>query len=244
MKMKVKIILMKAYILFCLFWMLTVLYVLCRVEWGINPEWEKAAFIMIGIWFCLAMLLVYFMPKVDLYPSKPNVEPEIKLLYIDGFENFEKQLFRSAKQKGFRDVKQVISDNNNVEMQIAFRSEDREVTVLQTVWMDEFDRDLLKEATATFWKETEERIGKRRMQSYVIQLIQCIGIPRMDDQANEFVHRNLPQNFNHYQSLNVISVDEKLIYICQTEHKFLEKPFRKLEGFFLEIMAGVDDFFE
>ena len=73
--MKVKVILMKAYILFCLFWMLAVLYVLCRVEWGINPEWEKAAFIMIGIWFCLAMSLVYFVPKVDLYPSSPLPKP-------------------------------------------------------------------------------------------------------------------------------------------------------------------------
>ena len=61
----------------------------------------------------------------------------------------------------------------------------------------------------------------------------------MNDQANEFVCRNLPQNFDQYQSLNVIAFDEKLVYICQTEDKFLEDPFRKLEGLFLEITEGI-----
>ena len=231
--MKTKVILVKAYILFCLFWMLASLYVTMKVGnafsyglWGVSN-------------FILLVLMMYFMSKVDLYPRNPNVKPVIKQLNIDGFENFEKWLFQSAKQKKFRDVKQINSDNH-LKMQIAFRNEDRKVTVLQTVWMDEFDEDLLKEATDVFWKETEERIGKWRIRDYyVVQLIQCIGIPRMNDQANEFVCRNLPQNFDQYQSLNVIAFDEKLVYICQTEDKFLEDPFRKLEGLFLEITEGI-----
>lgn len=239
MKEKTKVILVKAYILFCVFWDFAFLYVLIKVDLGINPEWEKAALIMAGIMMCLTILMVYFVSKVDLYPINPNAKPVIKQLNIDGFENFEKHLFQSAKQKKFRDVKQINSDNH-LKMQIAFRNEDRQVTVLQTVWMDEFDEDLLKEATDVFWKETEERIGKWRIRDYyVVQLIQCIGIPRMNDQANEFVCRNLPQNVYQYQSLNVIAFDEKLVYICQTEDKFFGDPFRRLEGLFLEITEGL-----
>ena len=54
-------------------------------------------------------------------------------------------------------------------------------------------------------------------------------------QANEFVHRNLPQNIGQYQSLNVISFDERLVYICQTDYKYFDKAFRRVENLFLKI---------
>lgn len=233
MKTKTKVILVKAYILFYLFWILASLYVTMKVGNAFSYG------LLVVSNFILLVLMMYFMSKVDLYPRNPNVKPVIKQLNIDGFENFEKHLFQSAKQKKFRDVKQINSDNH-LKMQIAFQNADRQVTVLQTVWMDEFDEDLLKEATDIFWKETEEREGKWRIRGYfVVQLIQCIGIPRMNDQANEFVCRNLPQNVYQYQSLNVIAFDEKLVYICQTEDKFFGDPFRRLEGLFLEITEGL-----
>lgn len=238
MKMKNKVVLVKAYIVFCMCWMIAFLYVIGRVELGLNPEWEKPALIMFGVSLCLVVLMVYFVSKVDLYPKKLNTKPVIKQFGIENFESFEEQIFQAGEKKQFQDVKQIIS-KNNVKTQMAFRNEDRKVTVLQTVWLDEFDRDLLQEATDTFWKEAEKRIGKGRIQNYVVQLIQCVGVQKMNEQAEEFVHLNLPQNFDQYQSINVISFDEKLIYICQTEDKFLEKPFRKLEGLFLEIMEDV-----
>ena len=92
-----------------------------------------------------------------------------------------------------------------------------------------------------FWEETEKKIGRRRIQKYVVQLIQCICVGRMNDKANEFVHRNLPQNIRQYQSLNVISFDERMVYICQTDYKYFDKEFRRVENLFLKITKDINN---
>lgn len=238
MKMKNKVVLVKVYILLCWCWIIALLYVMCRVEWGINPEWENLAHIMLVVFLCLAVLMVYFVSKVDLYPRPLNVKPSIKMLNVSCFEDFKNQLFQDAKQEGFCDMKIVESDNN-METMLAFKCEKRVLTILQTIWMDEFDEDILRKMTDLFWEETEKKIGRRRIQKYVVQLIQCICVGRMDDQANEFVHRNLPQNIGQYQSLNVISFDERLVYICQTDYKYFDKAFRRVENLFLKITKDI-----
>ena len=111
MKTKTKVILVKAYILFYLFWILASLYVTMKVGNAFSYG------LLVVSNFILLVLMMYFMSKVDLYPRNPNVKPVIKQLNIDGFENFEKHLFQSAKQKKFRDVKQINSDNH-LKMQI------------------------------------------------------------------------------------------------------------------------------
>ena len=164
--------------------------------------------------------------------------PVIKMLNVSCFEDFKNQLFQDAKQEGFCDMKIVESDNN-METALAFKCEKRVLTILQTIWMDEFDEDILGKMTDLFWEETEKKIGRRRIQKYVVQLIQCICVGRMNDKANEFVHRNLPQNIRQYQSLNVISFDERMVYICQTDYKYFDKAFRRVENLFLKITKDI-----
>lgn len=63
MKKKNKVVLVKVYILLCWCWIIALLYAMCRVEWGINPEWENLAHIMLVVSLCLVVLMVYFVSK-------------------------------------------------------------------------------------------------------------------------------------------------------------------------------------
>lgn len=65
----------------------------------------------------------------------------------------------------------------------------------------------------------------------------CVG--RMNEQAMEYVHRNLFQNIWQYRSISVIAFEESQAYICQTDNKYFNKEFRNVENLFLKIAKDI-----
>lgn len=228
--MEKKVKLVKAYIVFCVLCTIIMFYFILREE--------KIGLVMLGVVGCLDVLLLYFLSKVDLYSSNPKVEPVIKCIDSDNFEEFANVLFEEAEKKGFCDTESIVS-NDGIEMLLAFQHKNKEVTTLQAIWMKDFNETLLENATELFWKEIEKKIGKRKIQGYAVQLIQCICVEGMNEDAREFVNQNLPQDVDRYQTLSIISFEEKQIYICQTKHKIFDERFKDVEGIFLEIAKKI-----
>lgn len=214
-----------------------VLYIFCEVAGlyaVVKTENKLVLIFFVAASLIVSMPVLYFAVKIDSQPWSLRVKPSIKMLNVSCFEDFKNQLFQDAKQEGFCDM-QIVESDNNMETVLAFKREKSELTILQTFWMDEFDEEILGKMTELFWEETEKKIGKRKIQNYVVRLIQCICVRRLNEQANEFVHRNLLQNVRQYQSLNVISFDERMVYICQTNYKVFDKEFKRVENLFLKI---------
>lgn len=231
METKTKIMWMKVFLVF---------YIVCEVVgFYVVIKTENILFLIIFVVISLILAIpgLYFAARIDSQPWTLKVEPSIKMLNVSCFENFRNQLFQEARQEGFGDVQTVRSDNN-IETVLAFKCEKRVLTILQTFWMDAFDEDTLRKMTDLFWEATEKKIGKGKIQKYDVQLIQCICISQLNEQANEFVHRNLLQNMGQSQSLNVIAFDERMLYICQTNYKSFDKQFRKVETLFLKIIKN------
>ena len=122
------------------------------------------------------------------------------------------------KRQGFCDMETILS-KDGLETVLAFKSENQKISVLQTFWMDEFDEDILEKMTDLFREKTEKKVGKRKIGNYIVQLIQCVCVGRMNEQAMDYVHRNLFQNIRQYQSISVIAFEESQVYICQTDNK-------------------------
>ncbi len=186
----------------------------------------------------LSIPALYFGAKIEFQSFDLKVQPSIKMLNVRCFEDFKNQLFQEAEQEGFCDMETIIS-KENLETDLAFKSGNRKISVLQTFWLDEFDEDILRKMTDLFWEKTEKKVGKRKIGNYVVQLIQCVCVGRMNDQAMEYVCRNLSQNIWQYQSISVISFEEGQAYICQTDNKYFDKEFRSIENLFLKIAKNL-----
>ena len=232
METKTKIMWMKVFMIF---------YIFCGVV-GFYAALKTENILVFVIFIVIILILsipgLYFAARIDAQPWTLKVEPLIKTLNVSSFEDFKNRLFQEAEQEGFGDVQTVVSDNN-IETVLAFKCEKRELTILQTFWTDAFDEDTLRKMTDLFWEVTEKKIGEGKIQKYDVQLIQCICIRQLNEQADEFVHRNLLQNMGQYQSLSVITFDERRIYICQTNYKSFDKRFRKVEALLLKILYNL-----
>lgn len=223
---EIKVILLKAYIVFIgcvlLFW----LYVQFNVERGFKPEWEKLSYILFAIYVLLVVVMVYLMGKIDIAPS--GVSPIVKPIKVKDYSEFKSIIFQSANNYGFNEPYS-LSFEENLESALAFRGEKGSTTVLQTIWMEELNTELLDIATELFWKETQLYVGKDKIQREPIALIQCICVQRINSTFRKLTNQNVPQDYKRYQFFAAISFGGKKAYLCRTKGGFYRGQYRYLK---------------
>lgn len=232
METKVKTLCMKIFILVYLILGISGLYIAIKTE--------NILFLIIMTVLILIFSIpgLYFSIKLDFQSFALKVQPSVKMLNVRCFEDFKNQLFQGAEQEGFCDMETILS-KDGLETVLAFKPEHQKISVLQIFLMDEFDEDILGKMTDLFWEKTEKKVGKRKIGNYIVQLIQCVCVGRMNEQAMEYVHRNLFQNIWQYRSISVIAFEESQAYICQTDNKYFNKEFRNVENLFLKIAKDI-----
>lgn len=233
---RIKVVLVKGYILFVFCWMLLFFFVGIRYEAGINPEWRLLYLLVYVIFVLLVIIMVYLMSKVDIAPA--HAEPIIKLVSAKGYESFKQMLFKRAENCGFGDIHSGYI-GEDIEMTLGFKYTKGATYVLQMVWMQDFETEWVDKATELFWKETANRVGEEKIEYEAVGLIQCICVKRMNKEFKKFTVQNVQQEYKRYQILTAISFGGKKAYICQTKGGFFRSYFRYLSKMFEELTDGI-----
>lgn len=233
---KIKAIFVKGYILFVFLWMLFVFFVGFRFESGLNSEWKQFYLVVIGIYGLLVIVMVYLMNKIDIAPSK--AKPIIESISVKEYNEFKEVLFKQAIIQGYNEAYSVPMDKG-IDNTFAFKKTNGATYILQTIWMQEFDVELLDMATEAFWKETKSYVGKKEIQKQAIGLMQCVCVQRMNGAFRKYIIQNVYQEYKRYQILTAISFGGRRAYICQTKGGFFRSYYRYLSKEFEKITENI-----
>lgn len=229
MKEQTKVILVKAYILFMAIYLIILVCIGIAVESGLKPQWELLSLVGFIVYSILGIIMVVLMSKVDIAPSK--VSPVIKSINIKSYGVFRDELFNCAVRQGF-EKPYSLPVGESVESMISFKEDAGATYVLQTIWMEELDLEILDEVTEAFWEETKLHVGEKKIEREAVGLMQCICVKRINAAFRKLISQNVPQDFKRYQILVGISFGGKKAYICRTKGGFYRSYYNHLKKTF------------
>ena len=223
---KTKEYLVKGWILFTGVWFVLTL-ILGFLE---NDDNELGSvYLTVFTIFCVCTgIMVYLMFRIDITNNK--VKPIIKTHKIVNYDEFKKILFSSLKNMKLNNQNIFEYKNDNNETMIIYNIKEFKLYCIQTIWMENFDIDILDKYTESFWSETVKNVGNEEIKYKYLNLIQFICIQRQNAQFKKFISQNIPQAFKRNQIIVGVSFGGKKAYIGKTEGLFFRKEYYILLG--------------
>ena len=205
-----------------------------------NDSITSLYWISIIIFFVLSFIMIYLMTHTKLdNPGTPPIEMKHNL---KNYEEFKESIIQSLQDNNYNIEDRVDIKNNESETMIIIETKKNETLVIQIIWMEDYNNDILDEYTNAFYLEVMKRVGEKTIERHHVKLIQYVCVQRQNSKFKEFVSNELPQDFYKSQIITGISIGGKKAYISRTSFGFFVKDYKKMKE--INDVLTKDIFFE